>query len=250
MMMNNSQAGEQATRVLLAMDGALANLVGVTLRHARYATRVAASDAAAGTALRDWSPQLVLVDIDAQFGTLEIVRRDAHDLPLVGMTRRRSTALKLRAIEAGADDIIEVPFTLDEIVMRPYALLRRVGISTSLAGRIALNRHLEVDLLAQTVTLDGTRRLELTPIQQTLLYILAASANEVLTRETLLATIWGDEFQIESNVVDRHIRELRVKLGDEWRNAKYIETIAGRGYRFKLNPVPSPELVGAHESAQ
>ena len=81
--------------------------------------------------------------------------------------------------------------------------------------------------------LAGERPLELTPLQQTLLYILAANAGEVLTRETLLASIWGSAFQIESNVVDRHIRELRVKLGDDWRSPRYIETVPGRGYRFK-----------------
>jgi len=75
--------------------------------------------------------------------------------------------------------------------------------------------------------------LNLTPIQQTLLYLLAANAGKALTREDLLATIWGGELEIESNVVDRHIRELRVKLGDEWRAPRFIETVPGAGYRFK-----------------
>jgi DNA-binding winged helix-turn-helix (wHTH) protein len=70
-------------------------------------------------------------------------------------------------------------------------------------------------------------------MQQTLLYVLAANTGDVMTRETVLATIWGSEFQIESNVVDRHIRELRVKLDDDWRSPRYIETVSGKGYRFK-----------------
>jgi DNA-binding response OmpR family regulator len=89
-----------------------------------------------------------------------------------------------------------------------------------------------VDLIEQRVSVGG-RRLHLTPIQQTLLYLLAANAGKALSREDLLATMWGGEFEIESNVVDRHIRELRVKLGDEWRAPRYIETVPGAGYRFK-----------------
>ena len=60
----------------------------------------------------------------------------------------------------------------------------------------------------------------------------------MLTRETLLQTIWGSEFEIESNVVDRHIRELRIKLGDDWRQPRYIETVPGKGYRFKPEEAP------------
>jgi DNA-binding response OmpR family regulator len=91
---------------------------------------------------------------------------------------------------------------------------------------------LEVDLIEQRVRVGG-RELRLTPIQQTLLYLLAANAGKALSREDLLATIWGSEFEIESNVVDRHIRELRVKLGDDWRTPQFIETVPGAGYRFK-----------------
>jgi DNA-binding response OmpR family regulator len=155
-------------------------------------------------------------------------------IPILAFTRKRDTSIKLRAYERGADDIIEVPFTLDEIIARPYALLRRSrGLSVPLVPTITLGGQLQLDLLAQTVTLNGGRRLDLTPIQQTLLYVLAANAGEVLTRETLLACIWGSAFQIESNVVDRHVRELRVKLGDHWRAPRYIETVPGEGYRFR-----------------
>ena len=65
----------------------------------------------------------------------------------------------------------------------------------------------------------------------------------MLTRESLLASIWGGDFQIESNVVDRHIRELRVKLDDDWRTPRYIETVPGKGYRFKVQ-------AGANEAPQ
>lgn len=229
-------------RVLLVMGNALANLVAVTLRHARYDTEICADETSLRQRLRGAAPDLVLIDLDHHDAALDLVRSTLPEMPLIGLTRSRSPATKLRTFERGADDAIQVPFTLDEIIARPYALLRRVGITTALAPRIRISPELEVDLLAQTVRFDGGRALELTPIQQTLLYILAANAGQVLTRETLLATIWGNELQIESNVVDRHIRELRVKLADDWRSAKYIETIAGRGYRFKTTTRTADQL--------
>ena len=221
------------SRTVLVMGPALSSLVALTLRHGAHHTETITSEAALADAVASSRTGLVLVDIDQFDAMLDLAAREPR-MPIIAFTRRRNTGRKLAAFERGADDIIEVPFTLDEIVARPYALLRRAsGVKTEIVPRLRVGDHLEVDLLAQTVTLGGERRLELTPIQQSLLYILAANAGHVLSRETILETIWGGDFQIESNVVDRHIRELRVKLGDDWRTPKYIETIPGRGYRFR-----------------
>jgi DNA-binding response OmpR family regulator len=224
------------SRVLLVITNALANLVAVTLRHGHYETRDAVEGNAVEALMREWQPHIALIDIDHHLPMIDLVGGGLSKggIPVLAFTRKRDTAVKLQAYERGADDIIEVPFTLDEIVARPYALLRRArGLSVPLVPTIMLGGQLEVDLIAQTVTLNGGRRLDLTPIQQTLLYILAANAGDVLTREDLLGSIWGSAFQIESNVVDRHVRELRVKLGDDWRTPRYIETVPGKGYRFK-----------------
>lgn len=229
--------GPLRSRVLLVMGRALANLVAATLRQGPYETRDATEPAAWRALVRDWDPQLALVDIDHHDAFLDAAGHGVPHgrIPILAFTRRRDTSVRLSAFERGADDIVEVPFTLDEIIARPFALMRRVyGITAPLIPRLTIGGEIEIDLRARTVRLDGGRALELTPIQQTLLYLLAASAGEVLTRETLLATIWGSAVQIESNVVDRHIRELRVKLGDDWRTPRYIETVSGHGYRFRV----------------
>ena len=226
------------TRVLVVIGHALGNLVAVTLRHGNYETRHAMTESDIQAAIRDWEPHLALVDIDHFPSGIEQVGGGlAHsDMPILAFTRRRETKVKLQAYEQGADDIIEVPFTLDEIVGRPYALMRRSrGINVPMVPTIILGGRLEVDLIEQTVRMDGGPQLQLTPTQQTLLYLLAGNAGEVLTRETLLDSLWGSAFHIESNVVDRHIRELRVKLGDHWRTPRYLETIPGKGYRFTAN---------------
>jgi two-component system, OmpR family, alkaline phosphatase synthesis response regulator PhoP len=221
------------------MGKPLANLIAVTLRHGTYETKDATHEGEAASLVRDWKPDLAIVDIDHYASFLTSLGGGIAQgrVPLLAFTRRRDAAIKLRAYEAGADDIIEMPFTLDEIIARPFALLRRAKhVSVPLEPKIRLNGHLQVDLLDGTVKLDGAKSLELTPIQQTLLYLLAANQGDILTRETLLGLIWGSDLQIESNVVDRHIRELRVKLADDWRTPQYIETVPGRGYRFKSAP--------------
>ncbi len=219
------------------MNDTLGNLVGLTLQHGSYDMRRTTNAQECRDIVSSWGPHIAFIDLDQFEQFIDIVGRGlTHGhTPIVAFTRRRDTRLKLSAFERGADDIIEVPFTLDEIVARPFALMRRAhGISVTIVPKIRLD-GLEVDLIEQRVSVGG-RELQLTPIQQTLLYLLAANAGKALSREDLLATIWGGEFEIESNVVDRHIRELRVKLNDEWRAPRYIETVPGAGYRFKSQP--------------
>lgn len=216
------------------MNETLGSLLSLTLQHGRYETQRSTNAEECKAILQDWTPHMAFIDLDLYEQFIDIVGRGlTHGhTPIVAFTRRRDTALKLNAYERGVDDIIEVPFTLDEIVARPFALLRRAhGMTVTIVPMIRLD-GLEVDLIEQRVRV-GRRELHLTPIQQTLLYLLAANAGKALSREDLLATIWGGEFEIESNVVDRHIRELRVKLGDDWRTPQFIETVPGAGYRFK-----------------
>jgi DNA-binding response OmpR family regulator len=216
------------------MNETLGNLVALTLQHGSYETRRTSDPQECRDLLSEWAPHIAFIDLDIFEQFIDIIGRGlTHGhTPILAFTRRRDTAMKLSAYERGADDIVEVPFTLDEIVARPFALLRRAhGMTVAIVPKIRLD-GLEVDLIEQRASVGG-RLLHLTPIQQTLLYLLAANAGKALSREDLLATIWGSEFEIESNVVDRHIRELRVKLGDEWRAPRYIETVPGAGYRFK-----------------
>jgi len=91
--------------------------------------------------------------------------------------------------------------------------------------------HNQIDVLNRKV-LAGDHELHLTSLEQALLYLLAANAGSVLTREQILDALWGTDFVIESNVVDRHVRALRAKLQNDWHKPRYIETVPGTGYRF------------------
>ena len=93
--------------------------------------------------------------------------------------------------------------------------------------------EMEIDILHRRVRVDS-HDLHLTPLELSLLYLLAANAGRVVTRDEILDDLWGGDYAAESNVVDRQIRTLRAKLQDDWRRPRYIATVPGKGYRFVL----------------
>jgi len=101
---------------------------------------------------------------------------------------------------------------------------------------------LEIDILNRLVRVQG-KELHLTSIEQSLLYLLAANAGRLLTRDEILDQLWGADYVAESNVVDRHVRNLRIKLQNGWKHPRYIATIAGRGYRFVATTPEDPAAV-------
>jgi len=96
--------------------------------------------------------------------------------------------------------------------------------------------ELEVDILHRRVRVDG-QDVHLTPLELSLLYLLAANAGRILTRDDILDHLWGHDYAADSNVVDRQIRTLRAKLQDDWRRPRYIATVPGKGYQFVLTAV-------------
>jgi DNA-binding response OmpR family regulator len=97
--------------------------------------------------------------------------------------------------------------------------------------------ELAIDILNRTVRVGNTE-LHLTSLEQSLLYLLAANAGRVVTREEILDTLWGTDYVAESNVVDRN---LRVRLQNDWKRPRFIVTIPGRGYRFMPTFTANPE---------
>lgn len=215
-------------------DRALANTVDLTLRHGSYLRRSETTVKGARAAMADWKPHLLLVDIDLELGAaMQLIdeARAGEPIGIIALTRRSDLRGKLDAFERGADDYIGVPFVPDDLVARARAVIRRThGRAGDLVPRLRIG-DLEIDVLNRKV-LAGDHELHLTSLEQALLYLLAANAGTVLTREQILDSLWGTDFVIESNVVDRHVRALRAKLQNDWHKPRYIETVAGSGYRF------------------
>lgn len=223
-------------RVLLVLDQPiLTEVVKLALNHGRFSVDVAgAPDALAR--FHEWRPHLIILDIDLEDGRFlhEVTGSGStgNATPVIALTRRGDLKHKLDAFEAGVDDIMTVPFSPEELVARTLALMRRAyRESITFIPTITLG-ELEIDILNRRVR-AGHSELQLTGLEQSLLYLLAANAGRVLSRNEILDALWGVDYIADSNVVDRHVRNLRAKLQNDWRHPRYILTVPGRGYQFR-----------------
>jgi DNA-binding response OmpR family regulator len=163
-------------------------------------------------------------------GLADATRKDGR-LPVIALTRRGDLKAKLTAFERGVDDILTVPFSPEEFVARVLAIMRRTYREAVVFTPVLRLGDLQIDILNRRVR-AGDTELHLTSLEQSLLYLLAANAGRLLTRDEILDHLWGADYVAESNIADRHIRNLRVKLQNHSRRPRYIETVPGRGYRF------------------
>ena len=233
-----SEKQEQPLRVLvLTEQRLLAEMVKLTLNHGVYIARDAKDLGAATAIMEEWEPQLAVVDMDSGGGD-QVVRRIGQSqqdgrtrIPVLALTRRGDLKTKLAAFDQGADDIMTVPLSPEELLARVLVITRRrFGGDVSLKPVLKLG-ELEIDILNRRVHV-GSSELHLTGLEQSLLYFLAANAGQIVTRDEIMDALWGIDFAAESNVVDRHIHSLRVKLQNGWRNPRLIATVPGEGYRF------------------
>jgi DNA-binding response OmpR family regulator len=228
-------------RALLAFDQrGLADIVSLALNHGHYITRVASTYREASSAIADWSPHLVVLDMDMDGNRIlqrfAVATLEGRRLPVIALTRRVDLEARLAAFEQGVDDVLTVPFSPKELAARVAAVLRRTYRDAAVFSPLLRLADLEIDVLNRRVRTGG-RELHLTSLELSLLYLLAANADRVLTRDEILDYLWGADYVAESNIVDRHIRNLRVKLQKHSRQC--IVTVAGRGYCF----LPSPEAL-------
>lgn len=241
-------------RVLLVVDQpVLAAQITRALSHGSNTTRVAPTGKAATDTLREWQPHLAIIDLDftnkAFRDSLRCSPPGTAPIPIVALTRRGDLQTKLAAFERGVDDILTVPFSSRELVARTVAVMRRTYCAAlPLQGVLRLG-ELEIDILNRCVRVRG-HELHLTALDQSLLYLLASNAGRILTRDEILDHLWGADFAAESNVVDRHVRNLRAKLRDDWQRPRYIATVPGHGYRFLSSPAESTPLPSSPTAAR
>jgi len=224
-----------ARALLVIEQRILADVVSLALNHGHYIIRVASTGQEATSAVAEWSPHLVVLDMDIEgnemskrFATATL---EGGHLPVIALTRRGDLKSKLLAFEQGVDDILTVPFSPEEFVARVLAIMRRTYRDAAVFTPLLRLGDLEIDILNRRVR-AGNTELHLTSLEQSLLYLLAANAGHLLTRDEILDYLWGADYVAESNVVDRHIRNLRVKLQNHSQRPRYIVTVPGRGYRF------------------
>jgi two-component system, OmpR family, alkaline phosphatase synthesis response regulator PhoP len=228
----------EARRALVLHDRQLVvDLIELTLNHGLFVVRAARSLTEAEAILAEWRPHMTVVDMDhddsaallGRLGASNSMRRSVT--PVLGLTRRGDLKMKLKAFDLGVDDILTMPFSPEELLARAIVISRRAsGTDLPIVPTIKLG-EIEVDIVNRQVR-AGQSVVHLSGIEQSLLYLLASRAGRVVSREEILDAIWGTDFVAESNIVDRHVRSLRIKLQNDYRHPRFIATVAGEGYRF------------------
>ena len=239
--MIDSQAhtGNVETRRALVLHDrpVVVDLIELTLNHGLFVVRAASDMAGAEAILNEERPHLAVIDMDhddstallQQLGVSNTLTRSVT--PVLGLTRRGDLQTKLKAFDLGVDDILTMPFSPEELLARCIVITRRAsGTDRPIVPTITLG-EIEIDILHRQVR-AGESIVHLSGIEQSLLYLLASRGGRVVSREDILDAIWGTDFIAESNIVDRHIRSLRIKLQNDYRHPRFIATVPGRGYRF------------------
>ncbi len=186
--------------------------------------------------VRAAEPDLVIMDVmmpklDGLAACMQI--REFSKVPVILLTAKSEDADKIIGFECGADDYITKPFNILELKARVRALLRRASISEHAApSRTFTSGRLTIDTERRATKRDG-EDIELTAKEFDLVELLMKNPGKVYTRESLLATIWGSEYQGDIRTVDVHIRRLREKLERNPAEPEMIMTKWGVGYYFK-----------------
>jgi two-component system phosphate regulon response regulator PhoB len=179
-------------------------------------------------------PDLIILDLMIPgldgFEVCKELKRDAafKNVPVIMLTARGEEVDRIVGLELGADDYVVKPFSPRELILRIRAVLRRSFQETTLTA-LWENEGLKVDFEAHKVSIDDVDA-PLTATEFKLLTELIKSKGKVQTRDHLLDSVWGYQFEGYARTVDTHVRRLRQKLG---RYSKWIETVRGVGYRFR-----------------
>jgi len=213
-------------------DSNIRELVVYTLSQTGLETRGFPDSVSFFTAVQEEKPTLALLDImlpgEDGLSILKKLRASTAtaELPIIVITAKSAEYDKVAGLDLGADDYIAKPFGMAELVARVKALLRRSGTKAS-PDRMECE-ELAVDLKKHVVTVDG-EEVALTFKEFSLFACLMENAGRAFTREQLLETVWGYDYEGGTRTVDVHVQTLRTKLGA---SGKRIETVRGVGYRF------------------
>ncbi|GAB3620202.1 response regulator transcription factor [Glutamicibacter endophyticus] len=217
--------------ILICEDDAyIASFVSRGLQSAGYQTSVVGDGASCLLIARQGEIDMIILDIGLPamngFTVLETLRGEGVRTPVIVLTARDSVFDTVAGLEGGANDYMTKPFQFAELLAR---VKLRIGDSpVETAGTSLLtHRDLSVDIRSRRVT-TATSEVDLTTREFSLLEVFIEHQGQVLSRDQLIAHIWGLDFDPASNVVDVYVRSLRGKIG-----AERIETIRGAGYRLK-----------------
>lgn len=230
-----------AGRILVVDDEPqIRRIMRTTLTGAGYEVDDAKTGEEALEKLRDYHPDLVLLDMNMPgMGGLAACReiRAGTGVGIIMLTVRNTEADKVSALDAGADDFVNKPFSTPELLARIRAALRRVPASAqSSPARIRVGK-LVIDFAGRTA-FNGVRTSHLTPKELDLVRYLTSHANEAVAHRELLQAVWGPDYGDQVDYLRVFIRNLRKKIESDPDHPEFVTTEPWVGYRFNGTPEP------------
>ena len=224
---------EAEGRVLVVDDEPnITELVAMALKYVGFDVATASSGRDALSSVGDFRPDLIVLDVMMPdldgFEVCRRLRADGIRVPVVYLTARDATEDKVRGLTIGGDDYVTKPFSLEELVARIRAVLRRAGHGNGHASRLIF-ADLELDEDTHEVRRGG-QLVELSPTEFKLLRYLMLNPNRVLSKAQILDLVWQYDFGGDANVVETYISYLRKKL--DRTDSPLIHTVRGVGYRL------------------
>jgi two-component system OmpR family response regulator len=230
--------GGRPPKVLVVDDEAsICALLSATLRLTGFEVRVANGGREALVAAAEYAPDLVVLDVMlpdvSGFEVAQRLRASGQPVPVLFLTARDSVEDRISGLTVGADDYVAKPFSLEEVVLRIRAILRRSrGDAQQLVdGGVLRYADLEMDEDAHEVRRSG-KRIDLSPTEFNLLRYLLTNAGKVVSKAQILDRVWNYDFGGDGRIVESYVYYLRRKIDKH--DPPLIHTIRGVGYALRL----------------
>ncbi|HIT61779.1 MAG TPA: response regulator transcription factor [Candidatus Fimousia stercorigallinarum] len=217
-------------------DAPIRNLITTTLKAHEYGFLATASGEGAVMEAASHNPDIILLDLGLpDIDGVEVIRRirEWSNVPIIVISARSEDSDKIDALDAGADDYLTKPFSVEELLARLRVTQRRLALMQNTISQEAVyeNGQLRIDYAKRCAYLCG-EEMRLTPIEYKLLCLLAQNTGKVLTHKFILQNVWGRSLESDVGSLRVFMATLRKKLEKAPGSPKYIQTHIGIGYRM------------------
>ncbi len=229
----------QTSRILVVDDESnISDLIATSLRFVGFDVRTAASGSEALRVAEEFKPDALILDVmlpdQNGFDVCRQLRQDGHNVGVLFLTAKDTVEDKIQGLTIGGDDYVTKPFSLEELVARLRALLRRIGAVEGAVDEEKIRfADLELDEATHEVRRAGNL-IELSPTEFLLLRYLMINADRVVSKSQILDHVWQYDFRGDAGIVETYVSYLRKKI-DIYEPA-LIHTVRGVGYRMRIAP--------------
>lgn len=218
-------------------DSSIRNLIATAIEMYDYNYEVAETGTQAIMSAMSKKPEVVLLDLGLpDMDGIEVIKkiRSWSRMPIIVITARSEDSDKIEALDAGADDYLTKPFSVEELLARIRVALRRLSYyeeKENANNHIYVNGNLKIDYAAKCVYLDE-KEIHLTPMEYKIIELLAKNAGKVLTHTYITQQVWGSSFESDMVSLRVFMATLRKKIEPTKDSVKFIQTHVGVGYRM------------------